>query len=538
MSENRIHILYPLISLFFVILFACSEKEPTVSTPPALTLDSIVTITGEKAVFYGNLVLAEPGSEIIEKGFLVSEETNPVLNATGVKTVKSSADSAVAYVKKYNRYFVRMYCKTSDGIYYSEEKTFQAFIKGLYFNCLGGTGEDGANQICYATDGGYIIVGSTSSTDGDVEHNFGNKDFWMVKIGDDGQIKWEETFGGNGDETATDVCPSADGGYYIAGFSNSTDNRTQTNKGGNDYWIIKTDITGQLIWQKLLGGGMDDVATSVAKTDDGGCIVAGYSSSADGDASGNHGKNDFWIIRLNASGELIWQRMIGGSLDDEAFAIKQTADGHFIIAGSSESANGDVTGTTEAKDFWVIKLDDSGEIIWRNSVGNSLDDIAYDIVQTDDGGYLAVGASFKSFNDKENTGNSDFYVARFSADGSTEWTKSYGSSAEDGAQRVIQNSSGNYIICGAATEEGYDVEKIFGNRDMWMIEISESGNLLQTKNFGGSNFEIASGMLATENGYILAGTTYSSDEHGVFNHRKGSADILVLSMDNNRSFGN
>ncbi|MFB6340211.1 hypothetical protein ACE1ET_00735 [Saccharicrinis sp. FJH62] len=524
--------------IFILVLFSCNGREPIMKDPPVISLDSIVTVTAEKVLFYGNLVLPETNSELRKRGFLISEEKDIELNGYGVKEIETNADSASVYVDKYRKYFVRMYCETSVGVYYSEEKSFKAFKKGLYFTCLGGSGEDDANQICVAHDGGYVIAGVTSSDDGDIAHNFGKKDFWFVKIDQDGMVVWSETYGGNGDDIATDVCQSSDGGYFISGSSISTDDLTQANKGGSDYRIVKTDVNGQMIWQKLFGGSADDIATSVAATDDGGCIVAGYSASSDGDISRNHGLNDCWIIRLSSNGEMVWQRMIGGSKNDEAYTVKLTSDKYFIIAGTTESDNGDITTTPQEKDGWIIKIDEGGEIMWRNTAGESFNDMFYDVISADDGGYIAVGVSYRDYNEKEQTGNSDVFVVKFASSGSVEWSSRFGSSGEDVATRVVQNKDGNYMVCGNAANKDQDVRDLYGNRDIWLIEVGESGDLRRSNNYGGTNFDTASGIVLSDRGYIVTGTTYSGDEHGAFNHRSGSADIIVLSMDNYKTFGN
>ena len=160
-----------------------------------------------------------------------------------------------------------------------------------------------------------------------------------------------------------------------------------------DYWVIKLDSIHNIEWQKSFGGSNVDNGLSIQQTNDGGYIAAGFSNSNDGDVTGNHGGYDFWIIRLDSLGDLSWQKSLGGSADDYGLTIQQTFDGGFIAAGSSLSNNGDVTGNNGGSDMWIVKLDDTGNITWDKTLGGSLEDNAYSIQQTLDSGYIVVGNS-------------------------------------------------------------------------------------------------------------------------------------------------
>ncbi|MCD6097265.1 T9SS type A sorting domain-containing protein [bacterium] len=168
-------------------------------------------------------------------------------------------------------------------------------------------------------------------------------------------------------------------------------------------------------WQKCLGGSGYDYAYSIQQTDDGGFIVAGYSNSNDGDVSGNHGERDYWVVKLNSAGDLVWQKSLGGSSWDEAWSIQQTSDGGFIVAGYSESNDGDVSGHHGGYDYWVVKLDSAGDIVWQKCLGGSYWDYAYSIQQTFDGGYIVAGESRSNNGDVSgNHGWGDYWVVKLS----------------------------------------------------------------------------------------------------------------------------
>src|SRR5690606_35891479 len=154
------------------------------------------------------------------------------------------------------------------------------------------------------------------------------------------------------------------------------------------FWVVKLNSVGNITWQKSLGGSDLDIGRSIQQTSDGGYIVAGNSRSTDGDVTGNHGEYDYWVVKLNASGNIEWQKSYGGSSNDAAYSIQQTDDDGFIVVGNSNSNDGDVSGNNGDWDYWVVKLNENGNIIWEKSFGGTFIDVPHKIQQTIDGGYL------------------------------------------------------------------------------------------------------------------------------------------------------
>src|SRR6185295_6310511 len=182
-------------------------------------------------------------------------------------------------------------------------------------------------------------------------------------------IEWEKCFGGSEFEKAWSIQQTQDGGYIFAGLASSTDGDVTGNHGEVDYWIVKIDANGNIEWQKCYGGSGQEQAQSIEQTTDGGFIIGGISNSTDGDVSNNHGLFDYWIIRLDQSGNLIWGKSFGGSKNEGVdsnlawifgeypVSVKQTSDGGFIVGGASYSNNGDASGNHGSSDFWILKLD-------------------------------------------------------------------------------------------------------------------------------------------------------------------------------------
>ena len=187
---------------------------------------------------------------------------------------------------------------------------------------FGGNWEDLASSITQTTDGGYIVAGSSQSDDGDVTGHHGRLDiydYWIVKLTGMGDIEWQKSLGGSDNDYANSIIPTSDSGYIVAGYSVSADGDVTESRGNLDAWVVKLRSTGEIEWQRLLGGKGWDEAKYIAPTRDGGYIITGFSNSNDGDViglHGNYGFRDYWIVKLRSTGEIEWQRVLGGSNKD------------------------------------------------------------------------------------------------------------------------------------------------------------------------------------------------------------------------------
>lgn len=317
---------------------------------------------------------------------------------------------------------------------------------------FGGTGYEEATTIVKTTDGGFIIAGETDSTDGDVTTSHGQADFWVVKIDQIGNIEWQKTFGGTNVDVATSVIQTQDGGYIVSGYSLSNNGDVTNSHGSTDGWIVKLSNNGALEWQKTYGGTGIDVTKDVLQNTDGTYIVCGWTNSNNGDVTGNHGSFDAWIMKLSNTGTVIWQMALGGNGSDYARSIQKTAEGGYITAGSNNSTNGNVTGNHGGDDFWVVKLNSIGSIEWQKSFGGTARDLAYSVKQTTEGGYIVAGETASSNGDVIGfQGLVDAWVLKLSSSGIIEWQNSIGTAAVEYAQDIQLTSDGNYIMTGASS---------------------------------------------------------------------------------------
>ena len=400
-------------------------------------------------------------------------------------------------------------------------------------NALGGNSLETAHSIQPTNDGGCIVAGfALSNNNGDVQGVHGGGDVWVVKLSQAGDIQWQKAVGGGSTEVAYAVQQTTDGGYIVAGKTYSNNGDVSGNHGDLDYWVVKLSANGSIEWQKTLGGSSRDEGNSIHQTSDGGYIVAGNSVSNDGDVTGNHGYYDFWVVKLSSMGEIEWQRSIGGGNGaDIAYFIQQTTDDGYIVCGESNSTNGDVSGNHGDTDFWVVKLNSSGDIIWQKSLGGIGIDAAYSAQQTLDGGYIVVGTTGSG-----NTGQVwgvhggfDIWVVKLSANGDLQWQKALGGSNEDYGSAVIQSANGNYIVAGSILSNNGDVQGNNGGFDIWVVTLNQAGQIKSQKTFGGTQSEFVHSIeQSNDGGLIVAGSTESNDGDVSGNH--GEADFWVVKL--------
>ena len=361
----------------------------------------------------------------------------------------------------------------------------------LWEKSLGGNSIDDANSIMQTSDGGFIVAGRSYSTNDDVSGNHGSDDYWIVKLSSDGNIEWKKCFGGSGEDEANCIRQTADGGYIVAGGSDSTSGDVTGNHGMWDYWVVKLDIDGGLQWEQSFGGSQDDVAYSAQQATDGGYVIAGYSQSSDGDVSGNNGDRDYWVVKTDTGGNIVWEKVLGGSSIDEAHSIQQLSDGGFIVAGYAASIDGDVSGNHGGYDYWMVKLDSAANAIWKYCFGGMQNDQPFSVQQTTDGGFIVVGQSGSNNGDVSgNHGGYDFWMLKLDKEANLEWQKSLGGSNDEyGPYGVQQTTDGGFIVAGATLSNNDDVSGNHGGAsygDCWVVKLASdlpTGSVLLSKNF-------------------------------------------------------
>jgi len=301
---------------------------------------------------------------------------------------------------------------------------------------------DVARSIIQTKDEGYAVVGSIWTK------YAGKRDFWLIKLGENGNKKWEKTFNKDEQDIAYSIIQTKDGGYAIAG---GTGKRFW---GEVNCWVIKLDAKGNMEWDNDFGEiGWDEIY-SIIQTKDGGFIAAGSTWSK------GAGRGNVYIAKLNKRGNLIWDKTFGGSDYDEARSIIQTDDGSYAIAGFTISED------TGDRNVWIIKLDKNGNKVWDRTFGGTSEDWANSIIQTEDRGYMVAG-----WTSSMGAGKTDVWIIKLNKRGDLVWDRAFGGSEDDEAHSIIQTEDGGYAVAGWTESKGA------GNADVWVIKLDENGNL-------------------------------------------------------------
>jgi len=369
----------------------------------------------------------------------------------------------------------------------------------LWTRTYGGSYDDCGYSVQQTSDGGYIIAGYTSS------FGAGGSDFYLLKTDSSGDTTWTRTYGGSDSDWGWSVQQTSDGGYVIAGATWSF------GAGLTDMYLLKTDSSGDTIWTRTYGGSDLDEAWSVQQTSDGGYVIAGEIWSSGGTTY------DVCLLKTDSSGDTLWTCTYGGSEWDRGRSVQQTSDGGYIIAGYTYSFGAGCT------DVYLVKTDSSGDTLWTRTYGGSSDDLGWSVQQTSHGGYVIAGTTF-SFG----AGSNDVYLVKTDSSGDTLWTRTYGGSDLDYGNSVQQTSDGGYIIAGGTRSFG------IGARDVYLIKTNSSGDTLWTRTYGGSSGDAGySVQQTTDGGYIIAGYTESFGAGGsdVYLVRVAGEQLPVVSIE-------
>ena len=406
-----------------------------------------------------------------------------------------------------------------------------------FIQTLGGSKNDALSSVKKTADGGYIVAGFTQSNDFDIDSKTNESfDFLVSKFSFDNTLEWQKTFGGSDDDRAADIVQTLDGGFAVLGYSKSSDINVSENAGAQDFWLLKISSLGSILWEKTFGFSGEDSGTALLATKDGGFLITGVldvsSSGGQGNAKStavNHSGGDYWVIKTDLTGNLEWSRFFGGSFTEIPLGIVETDDHNFIIAGSSDSDDFNISNNLGTYDFWIIKIAPTGSLIWEKSFGGSEIDEARAITTSSDGNFMVVGDTRSSDIDvSENKGAADVWIVKFSTEGSLIWEKTIGGTSFDTARAIYKTQDNGFLIAGSSRSLDNDFENN-GQNDALILKIDSNGSLLWQKTIGGSQIDFLYGITELNNKAIIAvGESSSSDQD--ITENKGFTDALIIQM--------
>lgn len=362
---------------------------------------------------------------------------------------------------------------------------------------FGGSGADFLQSISLTVDGGFILAGTSNSNKehDKADDSRGLDDFWIIKLDAKGRVEWQKTIGGSSQEKLQSIKQTNDGDYIIGGSSSSDNSgEKKTDSFGNlDYWLVKIDKKGEIIWQKTFGGRYFDELRSVFATKDGGYFVGGYSNSpiSGNKTEDNLGIGDYWVLKLDAMGNILWQRTIGGNADDQLSVVHQSYDGNFIVGGNSNSNSTDAKQKNNAQgtDFWILKLGSTGDTIWQETYNIAEVDLLSAVIENKDhtlllGGYAKSELNGLSKKQKEEREINDYVAIKVAENGAELWRKSVGSDGEDVLKKLIETRDGGYLLAGTsnATPQKNNIATAYGGTASNLIGLDTNQENQQVQN--------------------------------------------------------
>jgi uncharacterized repeat protein (TIGR01451 family) len=409
---------------------------------------------------------------------------------------------------------------------------------------VGGSDYDNATRILQTTDGGYVLIGWSPSSDGDKTCYKGAMDFWLVKFSNSGSVVWSKCYGGLADEERPDIINTTDGGFLIAGSTRSIESPVDTfdvvgNHGGwNTYdgWLVKIKSNGDIEWKKCYGGSGADIVRSIVSTTDGGYIMIGETNSIDGDLAGVNSINTFfkvWVVKLTNAGSIQWQKCYGGGGSGQSAAkIIQTQDGGYAFIGNINHGFGDIiTQWHGGVDIWLVKTDNGGSSIWQRALGGSQEDMGRDIKQTADGQFIIAGSTKSSDGDIATplVGFKKGWVLKLNGGGSVVWQHPYGGNQTDDFTKILL-SGNNIYLAGYTHSTDLPGANLSGNQslgDGYLVKLNDAGNMIWQQcygSYGGDNFM---DIVQSEDGEFAIGgssSKYSTSTSGVY----GPSDYWIV----------
>jgi hypothetical protein len=399
-----------------------------------------------------------------------------------------------------------------------------------YSFAYGGEGDDVANDLVLLEDGSILIAGYTTSITGDFGPSNGEEDFLVVKMDGFFEVLWSRTFGGSDSDIAEAIVETRDGGFVVVGMTESSDGDVSMSNKLGDFWIIKLSSEGELLWEKTFGGSGQDHAYDVVERPSGNVVIAGYTRSVDGDVQGHVWGEDFWIIELASTGELLNQWTIDGENNNEDLARKLliTDTGEVLAVGYTAYKDVGISCNYVNEQAALAIIDNEGVVSSYKSYGGMYLEDGYDVMISEDT-IIIVGeqdAGISMFS--TGLGGKDFYVVAIDEKGQELWSENHGGTFTDIARVVKPFGASDLLVAGHTTSQDIDIEDPLGMTDGWIIVINENGELVESLSVGGSADDFILSGVSSDEKYIFCGYSTSSD--GDLESNKGGKDIWLISL--------
>lgn len=398
-----------------------------------------------------------------------------------------------------------------------------------WLNNYGGTDGDYFTKIIFTSDSNYLAVGYTASDDNDIEFNNGSFDYFVAKIDTNGNVLWINSYGGSGSDKCYGVAEADGGSFMLAGESYSSDGDVSATHDLKNIWVVLIDSVGEIIWEKTFGGSINETAQSIIENSKGNFVICGETNSNDGDVSGNHlfGTYDYWVFEITLDGTLIRQKCFGGTDDDKGLSIISGYNNDYLVTGYSESEDGDVTTYDASTHLWAVCFDSVFTINWVYGFGGSGDDRGHSAVLTSDTNFILVGKTFSEEIPGFIGGVIDGVIIKLDQTGELIWYKMFGGLHSESINNIYTGGDNNYLITGNSISSTGDIPENNGFNDGFISEITGDGDVLGTVVIGGSQEDIGHSVIGSSLlNFVAAGDFYSDDFDFPINY--GYKDAFIL----------
>jgi len=418
--------------LCFIIIAVCSYSY-----------SQMVNIVWEKC-YGGSMMEASHGScEVFDKGIVIAADSES--NDFDVHINRGSIDFYIVKIK-------------SNG-------------DTLWTRTFGGSNLDLGGNVAETDDSCIVFTGVTYSSDLDIINNYGNGDIFAIKLDANGNTLWKKTYGGSEIDNAYSIIPTFNGGCALFGYTGSSDFYINQIYGLNDCVLINLDQNGDTLWVKTYGGTLTEIGHNIINTSDNGFAVIGASGSSNYDVGNNYGSYDMWLVKLDSLGNIEWEKNYGGSDGDEGLSIYQTNNGGYIMAGSTYSNDYDVHGNHGDSDYLIIRTNSTGDTLWTNTIGGSGSDRPRAIIQTSDNNFVVGGYTNSVDGDISNWYNSyDFWIVKLDDTGQILWDVCMGGNYSDHCTNIFETSDNYLFASGSTHSTSEEIGYQHGNGDVWGVK--------------------------------------------------------------------
>ena len=372
----------------------------------------------------------------------------------------------------------------------------------------GGSGYDRATDIL-TIDDGFFMVGSVESNDGDILEFRGYQDVWLTRLDQSGELVWQQTYGGSGYDHVTDIEILESGDLILVGSSTSDDWDLETNVGYFDLWALRITMDGDVVWSKSYGGSGDDLALHVEPIAGDNAVICGYQEV--------NGVKAGWFLQLDQDGNMAWSEIYAGPLDQMLAGMAPVGNDKWFLTG------------TKGYDGWILMTDSNGEPIWEDSIGGTYLEEVWSIAKAGEDAFVVAGNTNSNNGDVSGLhGSYDAWVVMVDTTGQIQWSRTYGGSAWDGIAQLEVLPSGQILAVGTTDSNNGDVTDHAGQSDAWLLLIDPDGDLLWDRTLGGSSIESGSGIALAPDGIIVIANSLLAN--GDVSSSLGGFDLWVVKL--------